>query len=332
MKNRTIVFIFAALLALPFISVSSSAQERAPAEVRGQIANVQKAIKEKGARWIAGETPVSGLSREDWQYLVGLNFEPMDSRPAPEADAAAAPSAVDWRDHDGNYVSGVRAQKKCGSCWAFAMTGALESYVMRARRVPGVDVDLSEQVLLSCSGAGSCTGGRLNAAFLKSTGLPVESVYPYTATDGACSAAAPYWQSFSYKIGNWGSVPMRVSALKAALAAYGPLPTAMMVYEDLMHYKEGVYSYTTGKRLGGHAVLLVGYNDAGQYFIVKNSWDTGWGENGFFRIAYSEMENSVNFGMSTIAYYTPKDASGTVFNADAAWLRAAPRFENITWN
>jgi C1A family cysteine protease len=77
-----------------------------------------------------------------------------------------------------------------------------------------------------------------------------------------------------------------------------------------MNYKSGVYSYTSGKELGGHGVLLVGYNDAGQYFIVKNSWGPGWGEDGFFRIAYSELKSVCNFGLSTIAY-TPAQSSNS---------------------
>ena len=209
------------------------------------------------------------------------------------------------------------------------MTGGLESYILRTQNKPGTDIDLSEQVLVSCSGTGSCGGGRLSAAFLKKTGLPLESAYPYTATNGDCSAAAPGWQGSAYKIGNWGSVPQDLESIKAALVNYGPLPIAMMVYEDFMYYKTGVYSYTTGKKLGGHAVLLVGYDDAGQYFIVKNSWDSGWGEKGFFRIAYSQLENEVSFGLSAIAYYDSKadgfPASG--FNPEAASMRTAPIFE-----
>ncbi|OGR44530.1 MAG: hypothetical protein A2X35_00255 [Elusimicrobia bacterium GWA2_61_42] len=330
MKNKALVSALAALLSLPFIAASSSAQ--ASGEVKEQIAKVQKAITAKGARWVAGETAVSGLSREDWQYLVGFDFQPIDADPVPMTELADLPAALDWRSANGNFVTAPRNQKKCGSCWAFAMTGGLESYILRQQNTPGADLDLSEQVMLSCSGAGSCNGGRLTAAFLKKTGLPPEAAYPYTALDGSCASAAAGWQTSAYKVGNWGSVSKNVTALKTALANYGPLPTAFMVYEDFMHYKSGVYSYTTGKKLGGHAVLLVGYNDAEKYFIVKNSWDTGWGEEGFFKIAYSEMNNAVSFGMSTIAYYAAKTDAPGPSGEGAAWQRVAPLFENLTWN
>ena len=330
MMKRNYLSVLAAGIAMLAFNSSSFAQAQVSSEVKDQIAHIQKAIKEQGAKWTAGVTNVSA-NREDWKYLVGFNYAPIEAEPAPPADLAELPAALDWRDADGNFVTAPRNQKKCGSCWAFAMTGGLEAYTLRQQNTPGADLDLSEQVMVSCSGAGTCNGGRLSASYLKKTGLPVETVYPYTATDGSCATAAPGWQTSSYKIANWGSVSQRLDAMKAALVRYGPLPTAYYVYEDFMHYKGGIYTYTTGKKLGGHAVLLIGYNDAEQYFLVKNSWDTGWGEGGFFKIAYSEMDNQVDFGMSTIAYYTAKEEAVPA-DPKAVWQRAAPMFENLTWN
>lgn len=292
------------LLAALALCFAGAAYAGDKAEVRSRIANVQDSIKSGGARWVAGETSVSGLSGEEWRNLAGLNFEPFEGSPAPEVSTKGLPSALDWRKAGGNFVTAPKMQAKCGSCWAFAMTGALESYILRRQHRPGQDLDLSEQVMLSCSGVGSCGGGVLFPRFLAKTGLPVESAYPYTAAKGPCGAAAPGWEQAAYKIGNWGFVWDTVGQIKAALAHYGPLPTSMRVYEDLMDYKSGVYSYTSGKSLGGHAVLLVGYDDAEQCFIVKNSWGTDWGEDGFFRIDYSELRSRVLFGLVTVAYYS----------------------------
>jgi len=326
-KMKNLVMIAALFAASPAFS-----QQALTGSVKQQIKEVQAAIAEAGAKWTAGETNISA-AREDWKYLVGLNFEPVEAEPIEMVAAAELPSALDWRAANGSFVTAPRNQKKCGSCWAFSMTGALESYSLLKKNTPDTDLDLSEQVMLSCSGAGSCNGGRLTASFLTRTGLPLESAYPYTATDGSCASAAAGWQTGAYKIGAWGSVPQNLAGIKTALVKYGPLPIAMMVYEDFMHYKEGVYSYTTGKKLGGHAVLLVGYNDEGQYFIVKNSWDLGWGEKGFFRIAYSEMDSDVNFGLSTIAYRAAKDEvpAGEAVR-EGVWRRTAPLFENVSWN
>ncbi len=317
------------LFAVALFTLPAFSQQALQGGVKQQIRDVQSAIKAKGAQWTAGETNISA-NREDWKYLVGLNYEPVDAEPIAMEAAAELPAALDWRDAGGNYVTAPRNQKKCGSCWAFSMTGALEAYTLLKEHTPGKDLDLSEQVMLSCSGAGSCNGGRLTASFLQKTGLPLESVYPYTATDGACASAAAGWEAGAYKVGGWGSIAKNPAAIKTALVKYGPLPIAMMVYEDFMHYKTGVYSFTTGKKLGGHAVLLVGYNDEGQYFIVKNSWDTGWGEDGFFRIAYSEMNTAVSFGMSTIAYRSAKDIVPAGEAArEGTWQRVAHLFEPL---
>lgn len=325
----------AAFLVLLAGNAPSFAQQALSGNSKEQITEVQAAILKTGAKWVAGETSLSNLSREEWQARVGYNFQPLNAPPIGEASLSGTPPAsLDWRDNNGNYVSPVTDQKKCGSCWAFSMTAGLESNVLRNQNT-GAPVDLSEQVMVSCSGVGSCNGGTLNANFLMTTGLPPESFYPYTALDGDCATTGAGWEKEAKKIGSWGSVSKTIAAFKTALNDYGPLPIAFYVYEDFIHYKSGIYSYTTGKRLGGHAVLLVGYNDAEQYFIVKNSWNTGWGEKGYFRIAYSEMKNSVNFGLSTIAYKSfaaqqklEKLNKGIEeLNLDGRWGRLEPVFD-----
>jgi C1A family cysteine protease len=86
------------------------------------------------------------------------------------------------------------------------------------------------------------------------------------------------------------------------LVNYGPLVTTMQVYQDFYSYKSGIYSYVSGSLPGGHGVTVVGYDDANQCFMAKNTWGKSWGENGFFRIAYSQLYNTVKFGEWTIAY------------------------------
>ncbi|MBI5745320.1 MAG: hypothetical protein HY952_12325, partial [Elusimicrobia bacterium] len=169
MKNRTIL---AALLALPLLAAAASAQDLSSLDVKDQVAKVQQAIKDSGARWEAGETSVSGMSKEEFRNYIGFTPGPVDAQPAPAVEATGLPAALDWRENGGSFVTVPKDQKKCGSCWAFSMTGALESYTLRTQNKPGWDLDLSEQVMLSCSGAGSCNGGRLTAGFLEKSGLP----------------------------------------------------------------------------------------------------------------------------------------------------------------
>ncbi|KAF0124332.1 MAG: putative cysteine peptidase [Elusimicrobia bacterium] len=290
------------LIALAFLMAGTAAAELTP-EAGAKITGLQKSLDSRGARWTAGETEVSNLTEDQWSTLTGLDINAPSGPLAPEPPETRLLASLDWRDNGGNFVTAPKRQGSCGSCWSFAMTGALESYVMRKRGEPGMGIDLSEQVYISCSSVGSCKGGVLFPLFLVRQGLPAESAYPYAEADGSCSNAASGWERGAHKIGGWGMVLPTVKKIKAALAHYGPLPTSMMVYEDFLHYKKGIYSRVSGKPLGAHAVLLVGYNDAGEYFIVKNSWGTGWGEDGFFRIDYSEMSSRVIFGLTTVAYY-----------------------------
>jgi C1A family cysteine protease len=276
------------------------------------LTQLHQDIKAKGARWEAGETSMSKLSAEEQKMRLGHIRSPNHGKgrvfSAVTPTYALAPT-LDWRNNGGNYVSGVRNQGNCGSCWAFATTAALESYTMIKNKQPNTDPDLSEQVTLSCSGAGSCNGGTVDGPsnFFVSTGLPVESCYPYTGANGTCSSACANWQASTYKLTSWswvttasGQTP--VDAVKAALVDNGPLVMTMNVYYDFFSYTGGVYSHVSGSFAGGHAVLTVGYDDANQCFIVKNSWGAYWGESGFFRIAYSEITGSSQFGYETIAY------------------------------
>jgi hypothetical protein len=334
LKKSKGFFSFLALLSVFFVAVGgvvfqtpSVAQESNESHL-AEISEINRVIQETGGRWVAGETPFSRLPLEEKQKWLGLiKPEITEMMQLTESDLifsdqipfALSPS-LDWRNNGGNFVTPIRNQGGCGSCWAFATTGGLESYNLIRNNTPGIDLNLSEQVMVSCgiSGghdAGGCGGGYIQYAsdYIRNTGLPLETCYPYTVppNDGNCANACPNWESSAYKITKWsyagypyGSVAT-VEGLKTALTTYGPLVTTFDVYEDFYSYHSGVYSYVTGGLVGGHAVLLAGYDDSGQYFIVKNSWGTGWGESGYFRIAYSEMNTVVGFGEWTIAYGDP---------------------------
>ena len=190
------------------------------------LASVRSAIQSRGAKWISGETSVSRLSLEQKRMRAGL-IKPTHtegravlSRQEVEP-LTGLPSSLDWRNNGGNFVSGIRNQGSCGSCWAFATTAALESSLLRAG-VPAAGLDLSEQVMVSCGNSGGCNGGYISYAsdYIRDTGLPNEACYSYGGTDGSCSNRCTDWQSQVRKIAGWSWVTTTstaVDTLKNAL-------------------------------------------------------------------------------------------------------------------
>ena len=277
-----------------------------------EIDEIRRAINSRNAKWIAQENPISLLPKEERRKRLGALEEPI----LPEGIVsefffapALVPSTFDWRNVSGNnFVTPVRDQGDCGSCWAFAVTAALESKTLITFNWPGTNQNLAEQIVLSCSGAGSCNGGNPGSAsnFLKTAGTNLENCYPYTAQNGNCSSACQNWQNSTYKIDNWSYAssgsPPAASVLKNAIYTNGPLVAVFDVYTDFFSYHSGIYSYVSGEYEGGHAILIVGWNDADSAFIVKNSWGTGWGESGYFRIAYSELTGTTKFARTSYSY------------------------------
>lgn len=142
-----------------------------------------------------------------------------------------------------------------------------------------------------------CNGGWLGNAwsYLEKTGIVTDSCFPYASGDGKapkCVKKCVSGESFTkYKCKKGTVVTAKnPEAAKSLIYAGGPAETRFTVFEDFMSYKTGVYQYTTGKQLGGHAIKVVGWGQENgiNYWICANSWSTSWGEDGFFRIAFGE--------------------------------------------
>ncbi|MFP4547302.1 MAG: C1 family peptidase [Fidelibacterota bacterium] len=287
-----------------------------------KVEKIQQAIHTNNANWTAGENPISKLSKAEFRQLLGTYNDdiPIDGEAKlielPMQDTI--PANFDWRDNDGNWVTPVKSQGACGSCWDFSAVGQIEAWWKIHYDYPDSNIDLSEQYILSCgSEAGSCDGGWPYAAleFVKNNPLPHEKYMPYETDDSVpCSNIAEGWESSAVTIPGWGYITLeeaQVINIKNALLHH-PVSASYDVYEDFAYYNGGVYEHSWGEYEGGHAILIVGWEDDTQSWICKNSWGRNWGEQGYFRIKwgncrigrnipiiYDEITSDVSLSFST---------------------------------
>jgi hypothetical protein len=262
----------------------------------GDLDKIQQAITREHARWQAGETPYTNLTPEEKRAMLGLlprELDPTDYHLLPQFDRPVdqVDEEVDWRNRNGfNWVTPVRNQGQCGSCWAFGGIAAMEANILIAGNTPGFPLDLSEQYLVSCS-PGSCNGWFASStlSYLQSQGTVDEPCLPYMASDLIpCSNRCSDWLYRNVKILNWGTCA-NVAQMKAALNV-GPITGAFIVYDDFYSYSSGVYQHVWGGEAGGHMISIVGYSDSQNAWICKNSWGDNWGMDGYFmiRMGYDE--------------------------------------------
>jgi len=193
-------------------------------------------------------------------------------------------------------------QKKCGSCWAFSASEVLSDRFSIATNGSD-DTVLSPEDLVSCDKTNmGCSGGQLPAAwkYLENTGIVSDKCFPYGAGNGdapSCEASCQDGETFAtskHKAKNYYKLKT-VEDIQKDIMTNGPVQAAFRVYKSFMSYKSGVYQRDWWKIwdmiMGGHAIKIVGWGTMDgadgkpvDYWTVANSWDTTWGEDGYFKI------------------------------------------------
>ncbi len=299
------------------VCVSKDGKQQAPVT---DLLNLGKKIRGYGCNANEGvsDSESSNQSNPFLETVIDLN------NPAnPEAPLAS----FDWRSYNGgNWLTPIKSQGGCGSCWAFSAVGVAEAAHNIASGNPDLDLNLSEQYLVSdCLSNNNCCGGWHSTAlqYIKNTGIPDENCMTYVdgsgcscgtscstgctyrgtgqCSDRTCSDRCPDWSSRLVQISQTGYVSSDPSTIKQQLAGIGPLAVAMGITDAVGGYFDnGVYRCTNDDDIN-HSVAIVGYDDTGGYWIVRNSWGATWNGNGYFNVGYGEcgIENYVYYGRVT---------------------------------
>ncbi|UCB58722.1 MAG: PKD domain-containing protein [Thermoplasmatales archaeon] len=272
-------------------------------------------------------------------------LEPLDPKNAsPKPAIIDTPDYFSWKDYEGqDWTTPVKNQSDCGCCWDFAAIGALESIINIREGNAELDLDLSEQYVLSCiPEAGSCWMGNyaywafcyMRNAYIMGNyynGVIPESCFPYVGVDSfgcdfydcdknpvSCDEKCDNWVEELIPIKDYGYwIPDGSSedreAIKSQIMQHGPICSAMAVRNDLIDWgyenqnPNDYYPYYPAVGIG-HIVTIVGWKDdptinKGGYWIIKNSWGTDWGYDGFFNLEYKSL-NIDSFQIDWVDYET----------------------------
>jgi cathepsin F len=240
-----------------------------------------------------GLTKYSDMTPEEFKSTL-LGYV----RPAERSDVGVLPTqdidvpqTLDWRNQ--NMVTPVKNQEQCGSCWAFSVTENIESmYCMKNQLDCATFAPLSPQEIVDCDTTDAgCDGGDPPTAYqfvMSEGGLEDDSDYPYTGQDGTCNFQA---NLVKVTITNWQYATQNSDeqTMQNNLVSWGPLSICVDA-EPWQDYTGGVLMASDCSNQLDHCVQLVGYDmtQATPFWIVRNSWGTDWGENGYIRLQYGQ--------------------------------------------
>ena len=241
------------------------------------VARIEAHNSDPEASFEMGLNHMSDWTDAEFEYLLG-DISELEPSPEPE-DEVINMTAIDWRKKGG--VSPVKNQGHCGSCWSFSATGQIESsYLVHKKQ----KVSLSEQQLVSCANKDGCGGGDKASAmrYTESHPLTTESDYKYDAKSESCNHSKESHGKYKAR-----DVKHLASGNNGLYKGLQTQPVSVSVKADTHwhQYKSGVMKCPASSG-HNHAILAVGWgsDSQGGYWIVKNSWGTGWGEKGYIRL------------------------------------------------
>jgi C1A family cysteine protease len=356
MNKRTIATLLVVIVAVSVFTValpviaSESLNTPSTADPSLGLAGLQQRIYSQGYSYTVAENEITQLSPEEKQLLCGyktltpptkplpenIRFRPTDEMPKTMtmvtlSSVEQLPATYDAMGL--GYVTPVRNQGACGSCWIFAATADLESDVLINE---SQGFDFAEQEVGDCNiwssvgGYDFCTGGYDTMAvnYFTKYGAANETCHPYAAHKQTCLNCPPL-----KSVNNWRSITggygeSQITQIKNAVLKYGPVFTTMYAGDPgFSAYNGGVYEYW-GFNVPNHAVEIIGWTDAFQHshgtgaWLIKNSWGTSWGAGGPYPGCAWVAYGSANLGDWTSAITGYEDASsGEIFYHDECGWR-----------
>ncbi|KAJ0443666.1 putative fruit bromelain [Helianthus annuus] len=274
---------------------------------KANVEHIEAFNSEKGKSYKLDVNAFTDLTNEE--FRASRNGFKVSSHPRTTSfryeNLTAVPSSMDWRQK--GAVTPVKDQGQCGCCWAFSAVAATEGINQLST---GKLVSLSEQELVDCDTSGEdqgCNGGLMDEAFkfiIQNKGITSETNYPYEGIDGTCSTTKE--SSHAATITGYEDVPANSEEALLKAVAMQPVSVAIDASgQDFMSYKSGVFTGECGSQLD-HGVTAVGYgtdDDGTKYWLVKNSWGTTWGEEGYIRMQRDVASDNGICGIAMMASY-----------------------------
>ncbi|XP_072952235.1 low-temperature-induced cysteine proteinase [Typha angustifolia] len=216
------------------------------------------------------------------------------------------PESVDWRKK--GAVTKVKDQGSCGACWSFSATGAIEGI---NKIVSGSLVSLSEQELVDCDRTynSGCSGGLMDYAYkwvIQNHGIDSEDDYPYKTGERTCLKNKVNRRVVT--IDGYTDVPANNEDLLLQAVAKQPVSVGICGSESSFQlYSKGIFTGPCSTSLD-HAVLIVGYGSENgvDYWILKNSWGTSWGMDGYMHMLRNSGSSAGVCGINMLPSYPTK--------------------------